>query len=425
MLQFIHGKVFLQTGRTLRPAKVAFDAESNSDSISRLSVKSKPKARNRRRALSQTEAAGGSKDNSPVKYTSHSGDAQDEVIEHGGANNLTSKSNIKSSSPKHVRTAKTKTSGTAFKGREKANVVNTATASKTASHEDKESSGDIEEQKQSGSAPCNRLSCDEQIALSTKPVVLLHNIASNISGSVHSISMPKTPCRDSNCLPSAPLHDRVVTAVTVNSVPNASNTIPSIPAITMDGMNPVSPAIDMISGNQDVSLPEVAYNENAVSPPDTATVALSVKDFSTLSHVSRGKKDVTCDIMDTNQLLSNVEKSGSTTGESCESVSCEVGNVSREATQILEHKDASDMGIAACDVDVTMSEHEYLKTKQEDEPSTSHQTHYNSDSTSSSWTRKEDKIILQMFQLDCSTEQTFIKICEQLPLRTLNEVSVD
>jgi hypothetical protein len=420
MLQFIHGKVFLQTGRGLRPAKVVFDAESNSDSMNRLSVKSKPKTRNRRRALSHIEAAGGSKDNSPVKYTNHGGDAQNEAIEHGGANNLTSKSNIKSSSPKHVRTAKTKNSGTTLKGRERANIVKTVTASKIVSHEDKESSGDKEEQKQSGSARCNRLNCDKQIALSTNPVVLLHNIASNIN-----CSMPKAPCRNSSTLPSPTFHDRVVTAVTdpvtVSPVPNAElhnvSTIPSILSITMDGPNPISPAV----GNQDVSSPEVPYNESAVLPPDTATKDSSVKDFSTLSHVIYGRKDATYDVMDANQLLSNVEKSSSATEEtSCESVSSE---------------DASDTEIAACDVkvnDVTMSEHEgevraseYVKTKQEGEPFRSHETHYNSDSSSGSWTREEDKVILQMFQLDCSIEQAFINISEQLPLRTLDEVSVD
>jgi hypothetical protein len=419
MLQFIHGKVFLQTGRTLRPAKVIFDAETNSDSINRLSVKSKPKARNRRRALGQNEAAGGSKDNSPVKYTNHSGDAQDEAFEHAGASYLTSKPNMKSSSPKHVRTAKTKTSGTALKGREKANVTNAATTSKTVSHED------IEEEIQCGSAPCNRLNCDEQVALSTKPVALLHSITSDITCSVHGIPT------DGNSLPSPAFQDRLITAVTVDSVPNAElhdagNTIPSLPAITADEPNPLSPATDVISGNQNVSLPEVPCNESGVLPLDTPSVPSSVKDFST--HVSRGRKDVTCD-MDTNQLLSNVDKCGRT-GEICESVSCKVGKVSREVMQILGCKDVSDMGIGVCDVDVTMSEGGGEVTASEDakregEPCTSHQTHCNSDSYSDSWTRKEDKIILQMFQLDCSTEQTFIKISEQLPLRTLNEVSVD
>lgn len=439
MLQFIHGKVYLQTGRGLRPAKVVFDAESNSDSINRLSAKSKPKARNRRKALSLVEAAGGSKDNSPVKHTNQTGDARNEVIEHGGANNPTSKSNIKSSSPKHVRTAKAKSSGTTLKGREKANVVNTVTVSKTVSNEEKESSGDTEEQKQSGSACCNRLNCDKQIALSTKPVVLLHNIASNISNSLHSISMPKTPCRNSNSVPSPTFHDRAVTAhtdpITVSSVPNAelhnaSNTVLSIPAICMDVSNPVSPAVDVTSGSQDMSSPEVAYDESAILPPDTAAVDSSIKDFSTLSHVIHGGKDATFDFGNTNRLLSHVEKSGSPTGETCED-----GYVSREVTQILEHSNFSDMGIAACDVtinDVTMSEHEdeasalgSVKTKQKGESDRSHQTHCNSDSTSGSWTREEDKIILQMFQLDCSMEQTFIKISEQLPLRTLDEVSVD
>lgn len=444
MLQFIHGKVYLQTGRGLRPAKVVFDAESNSDSINRLSAKSKPKARNRRRALSLVEAAGGSKDNSPVKHTNQTGDARNEAIEHGGANNPTSKSNIKSSSPKHVRTAKAKSSGTTLKGREKANVVNTISTSKAFSNEEKESSGDTEEQKQSGSTCCNRLHCDKQIALSTKPVVLLHNIASNISNSLHSISTPKTSCRNSNSVPSPALDDRAATAVTdpvtVSSVPNAelhnaSNTVPANPAVSMDGPNLGSPAVDIISSSRDMSAPEAEYDESAILPPNIAAVDSSIKDFSTLSHVIHGEKDTTFDFGNKNRLLSNVEKCGSPTGETRESVSCEDGCVSREVTQILEHSNFSDMGVAACDVtmnDVTMSEHEgeasaleSVETQQEGESDRPHQTHCNSDSTSGSWTREEDKIILQMFQLDCSMEQTFIKISKQLPLRTLDEVSVD
>ncbi|PNF25535.1 hypothetical protein B7P43_G05199 [Cryptotermes secundus] len=435
--RFIHGKVYLQTGRGLRPAKVVFDAEGNSDSINRLSAKSKPKARNRRRALSLVEAAGGSKDNSPVKHTNQTGDARSEVIEHGGVNNPTYKSNIKSSSPKHVRTAKTKSSGSTLKGREKANVVNTVSTSKAFSNEEKESSGDTEEQKQSGSACCNRLNCDKQIVLSTKPVVLLHNISS----SFHSISMPKTSYRNSNSVPSPTLDDRAATAVTdpvtVSSVPNAelhnaSNTVLPIPAVSMDGPNLVSPAVDIISSSQDMSSPEAAYDESAILPPDTAAVDSSIKDFGTLSHVIHGGKDATFDFGDKNRLLSNVEKSGSPTGETRESVSCEDGYISREVTQILEHSNFSDMEVVACDVtmnDVTMSEHEdeesaleSVETQQEDEFDRSQQTHCNSDSTSGSWTREEDKIILQMFQLDCSMDQTFIKISEQLPLRTLDEI---
>jgi hypothetical protein len=441
MLQFMHGKVYLQTGKVLRPAKVVFDAESNSDSLSRLSAKSKPKARNRRRGASHVEAAGGSKDNSPVKHTSHSGDACNEVNENGEVNNPTSKSNIKSSSPKHARTAKTKSSGTILKGREKPYVVKAISASRTFSHEETESAGDTEEQKQSGSGHCNKPSSGKQSALSTKPVVLLHNIASDVSSSSPNISTPKTLCRNSNdLLPPSSDDMTVADPLSVSSIPNAevhsaSDTILSIPAVSMDGPNPVSPAVAVISTSQDMSSPEIADDESAVVSPDTAAVDSSVRDFSTLSHVIHQGKDAKFDSVDTNRSLSNTEKSGNPTSETRETGSCEVGLVSREVTQILEHNDLSDMGTAACDVtvnDVIMSEgagdtsaSENMKTKQGDEPDGSDQTHCNSDSSSGSWTREEDKIILQMFQLDCSMEQTFIRISEQLPLRTLDEVSVD
>jgi hypothetical protein len=377
-----------------------------------------------------------------VKCTTHNGDSRIEAIEHAVAYNPTSKSNLKTSSPKHVRIAKTKSSGTTLKGREKANVVNTVTASKAVSQEDKESSSDKEEQKHSDPAHCNRLIGDKQIALSTKPVVLLHNIASNNSSSLHSSSMPKSPCRNSDSLLSPSIQDRAVIAVTdpvaFNSVPNAevhkaSNTIPSAPAINLAEPHPVSPAIDIISSGEDVSSSEVAYDESADLPADTATVESTIKCFSMLSHLVHGRKDNELDCTGKNRLLSNVEKSGSACGDTSESMSCEVSYVSREVTQILEHNEVSDMEISACHVtvnDITMSEHEAekiasecVKTKQDGEPDSSHQTHCNSDYTSGSWTREEDKIILQMFQLDCSTEQTFVKISEQLPLRTMNEVN--
>jgi hypothetical protein len=447
MLQFIHGKLFLQTGKVLRPAKVVFDTESTNDSISRLSAKSKPKGRNRRRTVSQTEAANSSKDNSPVKHvnTNHSGDACSEVNENGGANNTTSKSSIKSSSPKHARTAKTKSSGTTHKGRDKANPVKTTSPSKSFTHEERETSGHQEEQKQSASVRSSRLSCSRQISLSTKPVVLLHNIASDINSSSLCITVPKVSCRNNSGQQSPVFHDRTSVSSTAVTDPtdssalnsglnNAKNMTLSIPAISTERPKPVSPAVTAISGSQGMSSPEIAPDESAVLPPGAAAVDSSVRDFSTLSHIIHGRKDVKCDPAGTNQLSGNVDGSAGPTVETCDPASCEADCVSREGMQVSECKDISVMEITACDAtmnDVTMSEHdgqvsasESTKIDQDDEPDGSNETGCNSDATSGSWTREEDKVILQMFQLDCSMEQTFIKISEQLPLRTVDEVSV-
>jgi hypothetical protein len=447
MLQFIHGKVFLQTGKVLRPAKVVFGTESVGDSINRLSAKSKPKGQNRRRAVSHTEAASISKDNSPVKHVniSHSGDACNEVNENGGANNSTSKSNSKSSSPKHARTTKTKTSGTTHKGREKANPVKTTSPSKSFTYEEKDTSGHQEEQKQYASVRSSRLGYSKQISLSAKPVVLLHNIASDFNSSSLCITVPKVSSKNNSGQHSPVFHDRTsVPSTAVNDIPdvstpntglsNAKNTALSIPAIDAERPNPVASAVTAIYGSQAMSSPHIVHDESAVLPPGTAAVDSNVRDFSTLSHVIHGRKDSKCDPAGTNQLSGNVDDSAGQVVETCDVASCEVGHVSREGMQVSECKDISVMDIVTCDTtidDVTMSEHdgqvsasESTKVDQDDELDGSNETGCNSDATSGSWTREEDKIILQMFQLDCSMEQTFIKISEQLPLRTLDEVSV-
>jgi hypothetical protein len=446
MLQFIHGKVFLQTGKVLRPAKVVFHTESIDHSVSRLSAKSKPKGRSRRRAPSNSEGANSSKDNSPVKHVniSHSGDAYNEVNENGGASNMTPKSNTKSSSPKHARTSKTKSTGTTPKGREKANTVKTTSPSKSFPHEEKETLGHREEQKLSGCVRSSRLSCNRQISLSTKPVVLLHNIASNINSSSLCITVPKVSCKTSSGQQSPAFHDRTFVSSTAVTDPtdscssntginNAKSMTSSIPAISIVKPNPVSPAASAVCSSQDTSSSEIAHDEIAVLPPDTAPEDYSVKDFSTLSDVIHGRKDARCHPVDTYRLLGNEEGSAGPTVETCESVTCDLDCVSREGMQVSECKGFSVTGIAACDItmnDVTMSEHDGQVSASESsridhdvKHDRSNETGHNSEATSGSWTREEDKIILQMFQLDCSTEQTFVKISEQLPLRTLDEVS--
>jgi hypothetical protein len=440
MLQFIHGKVFLQTGKVLRPAKVVFDGENSSESFSRLSAKNKPKRRNRRRTASCIEAASSSKDNSPVKHVNinHSGDVHNEVNENGGANNPATKSNIKSSPLKYARTTKAKSSGTTHKGREKVSAVKTMSTSKTFTPEEKETSGHREEQKQSGSVRPSRLGCNKQIALSTKPVVLLHNIAGNINSSSLSVTVPKMSCRNSNSLQSpTSFHDKTIVSSTSVTDPtsntglhNAKNIILSIPTIGVDKPNPVSPTVAATSCSQDMS----SHDESTILPPDTAAVDTNIRDFSTLSRVIHGQKDAKCDSVDTDRLSDNVEESAGPTVKACDAVSCEVGCISEEVMEVLDCERSSDMMIAASDTamnDAIMLEHEEqvsdsksAKTEQ-DKPDGPNQTHCNSDAASGSWTREEDKIILQMFQLDCSMEQTFIKISEQLPLRTLDEVSVD
>ncbi|PSN49695.1 hypothetical protein C0J52_05320 [Blattella germanica] len=45
--RFIHGKIFLQTGKVLRPAKVSFDSENSNESMNRLSAKNRPRPHNR------------------------------------------------------------------------------------------------------------------------------------------------------------------------------------------------------------------------------------------------------------------------------------------------------------------------------------------------------------------------------------------
>jgi hypothetical protein len=426
VLQFIHGKVFVQAGKVLRPAKVVFVSENKSDSIGRLSAKSKPKRRNRRRTASQSEAAGSSKDNSPAKPVNmnHSPDARSEAIENGGAVNQTSRSNVKTSSPKYARTAKFKPSLTTHKVREKSNAVKVIGASKTFSIEDKDSVDNAEEPKQTGSAYSDRLDCNKEVAFTTQPKVLLHNITSDVNSSTLSVTVPNISSKNSDSAESPVLHDSTFADVSdplpVSSISNAEFPDAGC-ASAMDRPNTVSPA-DSARG---MTSPEIVLDEGTVLTPDTPSVDSSVKYTNTPTHVIHGTEDAECESMDTNWSLDNV----GLTGETCDSASHEVGCVSEDVKDDLECKE-----VAVCDtavVDVIMSDHEDKVSScgsemiREVGPAGSHPTHSLSDSPSGSWTREEDKTILQMFELDCGMAPTFCKFRERLPLRTLDEVSVD
>lgn len=417
----------MQTGKVLRPAKVVFVSENKSDSISRLSAKSKPKRQNRRRTASQSEAASSSKDNSPAKpvNVNHSPDARSEAIENGGASNQMSKSNVKTSSPKYARTAKFKPSLTTHKVREKSNAVKVISASKTFSIEDKDSLDNTEETKQSGSAYSDRLDCNKEVAFTTKPKVLLHNITSDVNSSTLSVTVPKISSKNSDSAESPVLHDStfadVSNSLDVSSIPNAEF-LDAGCASAMDKSNTVSPA-DSAHG---MASPEIVLDEGTVLTSDTPSVDSSVKYTNTPTRVIHGTGDAECESMDTSWLLDNVGLAG----ETRDSASHEVGCVSEDMKGGLECKEVTVCGTAVDDI--IMSEHEDKvsasrggRPKPEVGPAGSHPTHSVSDSPSGSWTREEDRTILQMFQLDCGMEQTFCKISERLPLRTLDEVSVD
>lgn len=426
MLQFIHGKVFVQTGKVLRPAKVAFVSENKSDSISRLSAKSKPKGRNRRRTASQSEAANSSKDNSPAKPVNmnHSPDARSEAIENGGASNQMAKSNVKTSSPKYARTAKFKPSLTTHKVREKSNAVKVISASKTFSTEDKDPLDHIEEPKQSGSAYADRLDSNKEVAFTTKPKVLLHDIASDVNSSSLSVTIPKISSRNNYSAECPTLHDSTFAdangPLAVSSISNAKLHDAGC-ASAVDKLNTVSPAA---SGH--MASPEIVCDEGAALSSDTPSVDSSVKCTNTPTNAIHGTEDAECESMDTGWSLDNA----GLIGETCDSASREIGCVPGDVKDVMECKE-----VTVCDTavdDVIMSEHEdgvsaskSEQIKQEVGPAGSHPTHSLSDSPSGSWTREEDRTILQMFQLDCGMEQTFIKIGERLPVRTLDEVSVD
>jgi len=451
VLQFIHGKVFVQTGKVLRPASVAFVSENKSDSISRLSAKSKPKGRNRRRTASQSEAASSSKDNSPAKpvNVNHSPDALSEAIENGGASNHMSKSNVKTSSPKYARTAKFKPSLTTHKGREKSNAVKVISASKTFSIED--SLDYTEEPKQSGSACADRLDSNKEVTFMTQPKVLLHNIASDVNSSSLSVTAPKTSSRNSDSAECPTVHDSTLAdasgPLAESCTPNAKSHDAGC-ANAVDKPNTVSPAASEsmappeIVGSmappeivesmappeivESMAPPEIVCDEGAALPSDTPSVDSSVKCTNPLTHAIHGTEDAECESMDTGSLSDNV----GLTGETCDSPSQEVACVSGDMKDVLECKEVAVCGTAVDDV--IMSEHEdgvsasrSEQVKQEVGPAGSHPVHSVSDSPSGSWTRDEDRTILQMFQLDCGMEQTFIKISERLPVRTLDEVSVD
>jgi hypothetical protein len=335
-----------------------------------------------------------------------------------------SKSNVKTSSPKYARTAKFKPSLTTHKVREKSNAVKVIGASKTFSIEDKDPLDHTEEPKLSGSACAHRLNSNKEVDFVTKPKVLLHNIASDVNSCSLPVTVPKISTRNSDSAESSTLCDSTFAdasgQITVSSIPNA-NFHDAGRASAVDKPTAVSPAASVRTAS-----PEIVCDEGATLSSDTPSVDSGMKCTNTPTRTVCGTQEAECESMDTGCLLDNT----GLTGEMCDSALHEVGCVSGDVKDVLERKE-----VRVCDMavdDVIMSEHEdgvsasrSEEVKQEAGPAGSNPLHPLSDSASGLWTREEDRTILQMFQLDCGMEQTFMKISERLPVRTLDEVSVD
>ncbi|XP_069685710.1 uncharacterized protein [Periplaneta americana] len=518
--RFIHGKVFMQTGKVLRPAKVVFDTENSDDSINRLTAKNHSKGRNRRRGANHVNAAC-RKSRSPAKHTNST------TNENSGDNAS------KSSPPKHARTTKTK-SPAANKNRVKTNSSKSASA-KTLTYEPKEATSHksaAKGQKLSSSARPSRLSCKKQVAPPSQPAVSSCNISNTLSSSTSlCITVPKVTHKNSNTLQSPIITDRplvgtVYSSSTTGTLTDSSltgslhspkNVILTIPTVNIDKSSAISP-VTATSGSKEDIPPTLVHDESAILPPDIAAMDTTIKDFSTLSHVlqtdsihRKNDSESSCHtlgkvvetavstvaINTTSQAVSSKQepvtsmetytetlKVSDTAGETLgndnedpavndndslvsvgvednhsdhldnvqeppvpmeedavdvyDTTSREPGLISTEVMDLV-----SDTKVATCDSttnDVVMSENEdqvsgsesdnaSLDVGQESiglclQPSnqTSQEEKCDSDATSGSWTREEDKIILQMFQLDCGVEQTFIRIGEQLPSRTLEEI---
>jgi hypothetical protein len=302
--------------------------------------------------------------------------------------------------------------------------VKVISASKTFSMEDKDPLDHTEEPKQSGSAHADRPDGNKEVAFMTKPKVLLHNIANDVNSSSLSVTVPRISTRSSDSAECPTLRDSTFADasghLTLSSIPNA-NFHDAGRASAVDKFNAVSPAA---SGR--MASPEIVCDEGTALSPGTPSVDSSVNCTHTPTHTVRGTQDAECESMDTGCSLDNA----GLTGETRDSTSHEVGCVSGDMKDVLERKE-----VPVCDTavdDVIMSEREdgISACKSEDMreevgPAGSHPLHSLSDSASGLWTREEDRTILQMFQLDCGMEQTFMKISERLPIRTLDEVSVD
>ena len=387
--QFIHGKVYLQNGRLLRPAKVEFPSETAYQTMKRLSVKSRPKVKSKKRTIRLG--------NSPLKRSQVNANSS-----HGNTSPKGSRAGKAKSAPK---ARSTKSCRKLLKSKSQNTSKQTPVSSNT---------------KSSAKGSQSRVTTAEKITRNTSVNVVKSSPSITSSHSIDKI------------LPSVSINPGISGSVDVPAHPSADGT-----SISMHSVKNTSD--------------EIPHDESAIFPPVTETADSDMTDFSLLSSVlcktQNDSRDGNCEennlstavpensIEDLNShspglqtLPDQVPKCENT---ALKAVEC--GELLPEAVHSEDLQEGPVSQIMEVEKDLLQSpqniKSEELDIKTEDvcvddEDAEMKESDSETDcvvnkAVNSAWTRDEDKVILQM----CKMEHSFQEISEHLPQRSVSEVS--
>lgn len=445
MLQFIHGKVFIQTGRGLRPAKIVFEDKDVEKNWERLSAKDRPKGRGRKKANSHTDHKMDNKEISPSKP-------------------------VAQFSPNSMHSSQTEEMKTGTESEDDASAEHPLTAKTSA---------------QLTSSPKSSRQTKSKVGSTSKTRDKAHP-PSGSSSSAKQLSFLNIPVNNASA------QSDVLKLGDVE----ASKTSPVL--LENEGIVEASRSFRLTSLSS--SVPVEVYDESAILPPDPSPVDVPISDFSSLSEVLRREEilqkeadeekniDKTSivfadrlfseasevssekvEMMTENRVLCSIEEQNKK-GSPVESSECRLFShfsspksceepfksiiedspcpVSKSVENLFEFslgekRDESvddalipveevEMEVVECEskegesVVKTGGDEEVVCKASDDAMEVEEQDAIECERTGvetmASWTREEDKIILQTFQQEGNSEQTFIKINQQLPARSLDEV---
>ncbi|XP_067001212.2 GON-4-like protein [Anabrus simplex] len=395
--KFIYGRVFVQTGKVLRPAKVVFDVDKNR-TIKRLSAKEGPKKSGRKKSVFRYN-----KDATPTKSHNEEGRHDSETV---SPKSRSCKSRTPAVSCKKVackQSSSCKTSG--------------SEGSKSTFKDTKTSTCHSTRIANSVGASKSRLEPPHNVPVKKPTLVTKPVEKQSASSSLKEIPSLLSSSDELSCLN----NDKEIPLEPINDSQNLDT---SMVAGDPDILSPECVITETVS-----PLPPATLDECATTlPPDSTPGETVLQDFSSLSQVLGSKEsDVYITAMDIPDQPENL---------SCKSPKKEVStaivrelDVKEEACDLSMKTRVAENGVpqASCEEDLNME----VDCVDESNPGESTDKKFcpteaqgpsHDKPFSMSWTREEDKIILQMFQMECNAEQTFQKISQHLSQRSVDEI---
>lgn len=405
LLQFIHGKVYIQTGKILRPAKVTFPRENITDTIRRLAPKPREK-KSRRKGNQHNEVANSQKDTSPTKTNQ---------LSHGSQCTNTDNSGKDVLKPK----AKQRAINTYCLLREKAAALTTpSTKSVSSVRTSRTSKGaclklPTKGQKSGRSNKGTSLPKTKKVEI--KKSALKKRCTSRSQGrnkvADDSLKSPGNSKRRTSSsvseIVSLPPLERQRVMLDLAAHQNQSNVILQMELSTDSAY---SAQVSGVEGNK-LTTSTTHVNVQPLLIENKHMTGLKNETFKCKSCVSSQMDNVKCDGNNTNNMCM-VHNDTSDEILPCDK-SLQIQNIPVSG--------AEDMDI---DSDITTEKH-LTKLEPVAQVLSSDETDINSQDTAEiSWTKHEDKVILQMFQQDCPTERILHLIGQQIPQRTVEQVFI-